>query len=107
MRTLGLIFASALLLWCAVGCGDGNKGSAAPTKKLEFQVRMTKVTTQKLHYMIDTTGTLVAQDVYRLDAQVPGTVEGVTFKEGDNVTPDTVLCGLSGSMYDLSEKQAE
>jgi len=107
MPALKISIVSLALLLGAWGCGDGNKGTAAPAKKLEFQVRTVKVTTQRVHYMIDTTGTLVAQDVYRLDAQVPGTVEGVTFNEGDEVTPNTVLCRLSGSMYDLSEKQAE
>jgi multidrug efflux system membrane fusion protein len=108
-RPLPAFFLTALaaggILWLS-GCGAAAK---PPEKKAErrYLVRTAPVTVRPLKYEIETTGSLQAQDVYRVDAQVPGVVEEVTFNEGDQVTPQKVLCRLSPRTYTLSAQRAK
>jgi multidrug efflux system membrane fusion protein len=84
---------------------DGKK-TGRPSER-RYLVRTAPVSTRPLKYEIETTGSLEADDIYRIDAQVPGVVQDVAFKEGDEVTADTVLCRVSPRTYALSAARAK
>jgi multidrug efflux system membrane fusion protein len=101
--------ASLLLL---AGCWDKPKATT-PDKKGDkaqprrYLVRTAPVEVRALQYEIETTGSLQAEDIYRIDAQVAGAVEGVNFKEGDKVTPQMVLCRVAPKTYELAAQRAK
>jgi multidrug efflux pump subunit AcrA (membrane-fusion protein) len=81
------------------GCAAGAKSEAPDKKKAgarerRYLVSTAQVSVRPLSYELEATGTLVAKDIFRIDAQVLGTVEDVAFNEGDRVTPQTVLCRI-------------
>lgn len=97
-----------------VGCGAGTGSNPSDKTKMEkaapkrgYKVRIATVGTQSLVYEMETTGSLEAQDVFRIDAQVSGVVEGVSFKEGSAVTRETVLCRMAPTVYELNAQRAK
>jgi RND family efflux transporter MFP subunit len=114
MYALGWIRRSLIAYGLVVlaGCGaGGNQPDKAKAEKASakrgYKVRTATVGTQSLVYEMETTGSLEAQDVFRIDAQVPGVVEGVSFKEGNPVTPKTVLCRIAPTVYELNAQRAK
>ncbi|MCW8131824.1 MAG: efflux RND transporter periplasmic adaptor subunit [Planctomycetota bacterium] len=104
--------AAAALCAGALALGGCSQKETAPAKggskaARAYLVRTAKVTTQELKYELDTTGSIEAQNVYRIDAQVPGTIYEVSFNEGDQVTPQTVLCRIAPVGYKLYALKAE
>ncbi|MBI3828597.1 MAG: efflux RND transporter periplasmic adaptor subunit [Planctomycetes bacterium] len=90
------------------GCGGGKPAeSAAGKAPRQYIVRTDTVKTQSVRYELETTGTIQAQDVYRIDAQVTGTIYEVGFKEGDFVQRGTVLCRIAPLGYKLAALKAE
>jgi multidrug efflux system membrane fusion protein len=109
---------SALLLALAAGgcasSGAGEKAGAPPEKpgaelpkKRQFSVRVKTLTEQPVTYELAAVGTLEAQDVFQIDARVPGTLYDVNFKEGDEVKPDQPLCRIAPEAYRLYALKAE
>ena len=98
-----------LLTGALTGCADPTKAvsGAGKDKLREFPIRSEQVSTRAVRYEIRTNGTVEAQDIYRVDVQVPGMVEGVDFKEGDLVTPKTILFRISPQTYQLAAQKAE
>ncbi|HEY3321414.1 MAG TPA: efflux RND transporter periplasmic adaptor subunit [Planctomycetota bacterium] len=93
-------------------CGCEKKSEAETGKKDEKRDRRYLVTSAAVHtrpvqYEVETTGSLLAEDIYRIDAEVSGVVEGVNFKEGDQVTSQTVLCRVAPRTYQLAAERAK
>lgn len=88
------------------GCTSAPK---TETKKAprEFLVRTAPVRLQPLRYQMETTGALEAQDVYQVDTEVAGILEGIRFKEGDEVTTKTQLATISHETYKLARDRAK
>lgn len=110
-KALLLVAASAALTLLS-GCPDkaktetaGKKDAKAPERR--YPVRTAPVQVRPLQYEMETTGTLQADDIYRIDAQVAGAVEGVNFREGDKVTPQMVLCRVAPRTYELAAQRAK
>lgn len=102
--------AAAALALAAAGCGKpatGAKAGGFAKGPRPYSVRTTVALSQPLNYYIETTGTLRAQDVYRIDAQVAGVLQDVAFNEGDVVTPEKVLARISPELYELGVVKAE
>lgn len=90
------------------GCGSGKPPAAGPAKTpRQYNVRTDLVKTQLVKYELETTGTIQAQDIYRIDAQVSGTIYDVSFREGDLVKRDTMLCRIAPLGYKLAAMKAE
>jgi multidrug efflux system membrane fusion protein len=85
---------------------DKPQTDAKPPER-RYLVRTAPVRVQPVQYSFDATGSLQADNIYRIDAQVGGVVEGVNFKEGDRVTPQTVLCRISPRTYELAAQRAK
>lgn len=113
MRTLLLTAAlvAGLALYIS-GCGNspaGEKGDgkAPPTAapgplakgKRLYPVRTVRVAARPVQYELQAIGSIEAQDVFRIDARVNGTIYEVDFNEGDRVTPDRVLCRIAPEAY--------
>jgi len=113
MRSDRLCLAVVLAgLMCLSGCGDKSSAETQGKKdekqqERRYLVRTAPVEARPLQYAIETTGSLQADDIYRIDAQVSGAVEGVNFKEGDQVTPQTVLCRIAPRTYELAAQLAK
>lgn len=104
---LGIV-TSALLAVLLPGCA--GSASVTPEKKQRerrFLVRTAPVATRPVTYALESTGSLQAKDIFRIDAQVPGVVEGVAFNEGDEVTKETLLCRIAPRTYELAVQQAQ
>ncbi len=51
-------------------------------------------------------GELEAKEQVQVAAAVPGILRGVTFNEGDMVTPETVLCTVDEERYQLEDARS-
>lgn len=116
MRTLllGATLFCGLALYVA-GCGNSpaaEKGDKPPEKKADapaaagpakgkrlYPVRTVRVASRPVQYELQAIGGIEAQDVYRIDARVNGTIYDVAFNEGDPVTPEKVLCRIAPEAY--------
>jgi membrane fusion protein, multidrug efflux system len=116
IRRLSYIFGVALILALVTyGCASSGAGekaekskaaAEAPKKRL-FPVRVQVVAEQPVKYEMVAVGQIEAQDIYQIDARVPGTLYDVNFKEGDEVKPDQVLCRIAPEAYRLNALKAE
>ena len=115
MRTL-LLLCAALVAALALlsGCGSSPAGEkankpadpkadaaaagAAKAKRL-YPVRTMQVASRPVRYELQAIGSIEAQDTYRIDARVNGTIYDVAFNEGDRITPDKVLCQIAPEAY--------
>jgi len=96
----------ALLLAAALpACGPEMPPTAPPAPRA-YRVGVQTVAAKPLAHAIEAVGTLEAYDVVTVPARVPGTVESVSFDEGDAVTPETVLAVVDGRRYALEAEQA-
>jgi multidrug efflux system membrane fusion protein len=91
----------------AASCG-GSSGSAAapPQQRAALRVRVAPVSVQDVVYQIKALGSLEAQDMVQVTAQVEGVATDVTFREGDRVSPRTVLLRIDPDRYRLEAERA-
>ena len=102
------ILASTLLAaagFSACARGQGSNPSPAPRRALT--VRVAPVVSQDVVYEIKAPGTLEAEELVQITAQVEGAVTDVRFHEGDAVGRGTVLLRIDPQRYDLELKRAE
>jgi multidrug efflux system membrane fusion protein len=97
----------ALLIPLASACGPGSGASSAKTARPAVVVRTATVAVQDVAYQIKSLGTLEAQDLVQVTAQVEGAVAEVRFHEGDRVTPETILLRIDPQRYRLEAERAE
>jgi RND family efflux transporter MFP subunit len=95
-----------LLAILAAGCGSGA-GSAAKPAAQGVPVRTAVVAAQDVVYSIKAIGSLEAEEVMQVTAEVEGAVSDVAFHEGDRVGPDTVLVRIDPERYRLEAARAE
>jgi len=96
----------ATLLLAACGRGQGATpppGAGART----VAVRVAPVAVQDVVYKIQALGSLEAQELVRVTAEVEGAVIDVRFNEGDRVTPQTILLRIDPDRYRLEAQRAE
>jgi multidrug efflux system membrane fusion protein len=65
------------------------------------------VSTQPLAYRIEAVGSLEARETVVVPARVEGTLEALSFEEGQEVAPETVLAVVDGERYALEGERAE
>jgi multidrug efflux system membrane fusion protein len=106
LRALGL----ALLL---AGCGRGGSGTpsggrpGAANQTRSIPVRTAPVATRDVSYRVSALGSLEAEEIIQVTAEVEGAVTEVRFHEGDRVTRDTVLVLVDPERYRLERDRAE
>jgi len=97
------------LLPVLASCGGGTQGAAPPpgAKPRGLNVRVAPVAVQDVVYEIKAPGTLEAEELVQITAQVEGAVTDVRFHEGDRVGRDTVLLRIDPERYRLELSRAE
>jgi RND family efflux transporter MFP subunit len=91
----------------AIGCGRPGESSAARPRRPALRVRVAPVSVQDVVYQIKALGSLEAQDMVQVTAQVEGVASDVRFREGDRVTPNTVLLRIDPERYRLELERAK
>lgn len=93
------------LLVAAGACSKPPSAPSAPARKPK--VNVAPVARGAVSYEIETVGSFEAEEEVSVAAGVPGIVTKVMFKEGDRVTPETVLCTIDEERYSLEAARAK
>ena len=106
LQPIVLTFAAAALFIPACSRGQGATTGARP-QRMAVMVNVAPVAVQDVVYNITAVGSLEAEEVVQVTAEVEGAVTGVNFQEGARVTPGTVLLLIDPDRYRLQVQQAE
>jgi multidrug efflux system membrane fusion protein len=99
-----------VLLMLALGAASCDRSQGAPAKRGPapgLRVRAAQVGRQDVVYAIRAVGSLSADEVVQVTAEVEGPVRDVTFNEGQRVTPETLLARIDPEKYRLEAQRAE
>jgi membrane fusion protein, multidrug efflux system len=104
LAVLGVALGAAL----GGACADSGQGAAAVRGSARsLTVRVEPVVARDVTYKIQAVGTLEADEVAQVTAEVEGVVTSVNFDEGLRVGPQTVLLRIDPERYRLQAEQAE
>jgi RND family efflux transporter MFP subunit len=95
-----------LLAVVLAGCGATGATSATSTGPPPIKVRVASVVAQDVVYRIQALGSLEADELAQVTAQVEGAVSEVRFSAGDKVTPESVLARIDPERYRLEAERA-
>ncbi len=97
----------SILLVVGAACGR-TQGASAPARGARaLTVRVEAVRARDVLYKIQAVGSLEADQVVQVTAQVEGVASEVRFDEGQRVSSDTVLARIDPERYRLQAEQAE
>ncbi|MCE9584992.1 MAG: efflux RND transporter periplasmic adaptor subunit [Planctomycetes bacterium] len=90
------------------GCPRREAGPAAPpaSSKRAARVTVAKVATTTLSWNVDAVGTVEAKEEVPVAGGVAGVAGKVDFREGDRVTPETILFTIDEEHYRLGAQLA-
>jgi RND family efflux transporter MFP subunit len=103
----------SLLVLCllpqASGCkrDQGKASDQAASPRPALAVRLATVAVQDVTYEVKALGSLEAQELVQVTAEVEGAVTEIRFNEGDRVSPQTVLARIDPERYRLEAERAE
>ncbi len=95
----------ALALVPLLGCGK-TQGAPATGSGTALRVRVAAVKLEDVVYQVQALGSLEAEEIVRVPAQVEGAVSEVLFQAGDRVTRETVLLRIDPQRYRLEAERA-
>jgi multidrug efflux system membrane fusion protein len=107
-KRAGLVLGMAGLCFVVAAAGCSRQGKAAPVGgstvppsqvKLKRKVDLARAEQRAIEYNVETTGYLEAEGHTDIAAGVTGVVDEVLFREGQRVTPDTVLVKIDQRRY--------
>jgi len=102
------VAAALLLATGSWGCGRSQGASpAARTAGISVAVRVTPVEARDVTYDIKALGSLEAQELVHVTAEVEGALAAVLFREGDHVTKQTVLARIDPERYRIEAQRTE
>lgn len=87
--------------------GQGGAGARAGRGPQAIPVRAGQVKVQQVTYSIQAVGSLEAEDMIQVTAELDGVLTSVNFREGDRVTKDTVIATIDPDRYKLEAERAE
>ena len=101
-------FVPATLLGVLIlpACGRPQEAPAKP-RAAAMAVRVVTVAQEDVVYAVRAVGSLQADEIVKVTAEVEGAVRDVSFNEGDHVTADTVLVRVDPERYRLEAAQAQ
>jgi len=91
----------------ASGCGGSGDAAAPRPQRPALRVRVAPVAVQDVVYQIKSLGQIEARDMVQVTAEVDGVVTDVRFREGDRVSPGTVLLRIDPARYRLEAERAQ
>jgi multidrug efflux pump subunit AcrA (membrane-fusion protein) len=97
----------ALAVLAAAACARTQGATDARPRAASIRVRTAPVVSKDVVYGISALGSLEAQELVQVTAEVEGAVSQVLFHEGDRVTPQTVLLRIDPDRYRLEAERAE
>lgn len=103
-------FAIAAAIACAAACSkapETPRGGGGPGAGRKPRVSAQAAEKREVSHVIETAGTIEAAEEISIPARVGGTVDGVYFKEGDEVTAETVLMEIEVGKFELAVRRAE
>ncbi len=95
------------LVLTALACGRSQEAARGATGPRALRVRAAQVAVRDVVYRVSAVGSLEADELVQVTAEVEGAVTGIRFREGDRVTPDTVLAEIDPERYRLEAARAE
>jgi multidrug efflux system membrane fusion protein len=97
-----------LLLAAGVAsCGGSNAAAPPSAQRAALRVRVAPVSVQDVLYQIKALGSLEAQDMVQVTAEVEGVATDVRFREGDRVSRSTILLRIDPDRYRLEAERAK
>lgn len=100
-----MLLIPALLASCKASDSSQAASGGGPSRAL--RVRTAPVVVQDVSYQVKAVGTLEAEELVQVVAEVDGAVSEVRFHEGDKVTAGTVLARVDPDRYRLEAERAE
>ncbi len=100
------VLAVAAAALASTRCGGGTDAAAGRAQRPALRVRVAPVAIQDVVYQIKSLGQIEAQDMVQVTAQVDGVASDVRFREGDRVSPGTVLLRIDPDRYRLEAERA-
>jgi multidrug efflux system membrane fusion protein len=104
-RSRAFAYVSAAAL--AAACGRSQGATPSPGAVRALNVRVAPVVAQDVVYEIKAPGTMEAEELVQITAQVEGAATAVRFHEGDRVGRSTVLLRIDPDRYRLELERAE
>jgi multidrug efflux system membrane fusion protein len=103
---------AALVVGSACGGSQTAASGRAPagggrSQRSALRVRVSPVQVQDVVHQIKALGSLEAQDMVQVTAQVEGVATDVRFREGDRVGPSSVLLRIDPDRYRVEAQQAK
>lgn len=105
VRRLAALLAVAIL---AAGCPrrQAAPGGGGPAGARKPRVTVAAVVKVPLAWTLETVGSVEAREEVPVAAGVPGIAGRVDFREGDDVTPETMLVTIDEERYELEARRA-
>jgi multidrug efflux system membrane fusion protein len=88
-------------------CGGSQGAPAARPQRQALRVRVAPVVVQDVVHQIKALGSLEARDMVQVTAQVEGVASDVRFREGDQVSPATVLLRIDPDRHRVEAERAK
>ncbi len=89
------------------GAGTPGRGAGGRGVGAAIPVKAGPVLVQQVTYAIQAVGSLEAEDLVQVTAEVDGVLTEVKFREGDRVTKNTVIALIDPDRYKLEADRAE
>ena len=106
IRGLAVLSAASVLAGAACGGASGSAASAKPSRP-PLMVRVAPVVVQEVIYQIKALGSLEAEEMVQVTAEVEGAIADVRFHEGDRVSPATLLARIDPDRYRVELERAK
>jgi membrane fusion protein, multidrug efflux system len=97
--------AAVVLLLALAACKPAEQPRSSGNLRVKPRVTAVTVALREIEYVIEATGTLEASEEISIPAAVSGILDAVNFKEGDAVTPQTVLVEIEPEKFKLAEER--
>ena len=88
-------------------CGGSQGAASARPQRQALRVRVAPVVVQDVVHQIKALGSLEAQDMVQVTAQVEGVASDVRFREGDHVSPATVLLRIDPDRHRVEAERSK
>jgi RND family efflux transporter MFP subunit len=103
-----LLLAALVAAPLAAACGRGQGATPPPgTGRGALPVRVARAEVRDVVFAAKAVGSLEAEEVVQVTAEVEGAVSHVLFHEGDRVSPETPLLRIDPERYRLEAGRAE
>jgi multidrug efflux system membrane fusion protein len=99
--------AAVLLLAALAACKPPEQPRSRGNLQVKPRVTTVTAAAREIEYAIEASGSIQASEEISIPASVSGIVDRVTFKEGDAVTPETVLVEIEVEKFKLGEDRAK